>query len=100
MGGKILACRWKHEDLDKRCFEWMNNWRTAQTRIITGVQDLYKQPLPTKFYTGKKIKTTTHEDYTCRMCAKSQESVAHVLAGCSAIAETNNLLPRKTQQRP
>ena len=89
MGGKILACRWKYEDLDKRCFEWMNNWRTAQTRIITGVQDLYKQPLPTKFYTRKKITTTTHEDYTCRMCAKSQESVAHVLAGCSATAETN-----------
>ena len=66
----------------------MNNWRTAPTRIITGVQDLYKQPLPTKLYTEKKIKTTKHEDYTCRMCGKGQESVAYVLAEYSAVAET------------
>ena len=45
----------------------MNNWRTGLIRMITGVQDLYKQPLPTKLYTGKKIKTTNHKDYTCRM---------------------------------
>ena len=86
--GKLLASRWKDEDQDKKCFEWMNNWRTAPTHVITGVQDLYQQLLPTKLYTGKKIKTTNHQDYTCRMCGKGQESVAHVLAGCSAIAQT------------
>ena len=58
--GKLLASRWKDEDLDKKCFEWMNNWRTAPTHMITGVQDLYQQLLPTKLYTGKKIKTTNH----------------------------------------
>ena len=89
--GKLLASRWKDEDLDKKCFEWMNNWRTAPTHMITGVQDLYKQLLPTKLYTGKKIKTTNHQDYTCHMCGKGQESVAHVLAGCSAIAQTKYL---------
>ena len=41
--------------------------------------------------TGKKIKTTNHQDYTCRMCGKGQESVAHVLAGCSSIAKTKYL---------
>ena len=85
---KLLASRWKDEDLDKRCFEWKNNWRTAPTHMITGVQDLYQQLLSTKLYTGKKIKTTYHQDYTCRMCGKGQESVAHVLAGCSAVAQT------------
>ena len=89
--GKLLASRWKDEDLDKRCFEWMNNWRTAPTHMITGVQDLYQQLLSTKSYTGKKIKTTNHQDYTCRMCGKGQESVAHVLAGCSAVAQTKYL---------
>ena len=72
MGGKILASRWKHEDLDKRCFEWMNNRRTALTCIITGVQDLYKQLLPTKLYTGKKIKTTNHQDYTAVCVARAK----------------------------
>ena len=46
--GKLLESRWKDEDLDKKCFEWMKNWRTAPTHMITGVQDLYQQLLPTK----------------------------------------------------
>ena len=88
---KLAASRWKDEEQDKRCFEWMNNWRTAPTHVITGVQYLYQQLLSTKLYTGKKIKTTNHQDYTCRICGKSQESVAHVLVGCSAIAQTKHL---------
>ena len=55
--------------------------------MITGVQDLYQQLLSRKLYTGKKIKTTNHQDYTCHMCSKCQENVAHVLVGCSAIAQ-------------
>ena len=89
--GKLLASRWKDGDLDKKCFKWMNNWRTAPTHMITGVQDMYQQLLPTKLYLGKKIKTTNHQDYTCRMCGKGQESVAHVFAGCSGIAQTKYL---------
>ena len=90
--GKLLVSRWKDENLNKRCFEWMNNyWRTAPTHMITGVQDLYQQLLSTKLYTGKKIKTTNHPDYTCDMCGKCQESNPHVLAGCSAIAQTKYL---------
>ncbi|XP_068734403.1 uncharacterized protein [Montipora capricornis] len=87
----VVASRWKDEDLDKKCFEWMNNWRTAPNHMITGVQDLYQQLLPTKLYTGKKIKRSNRQDYTCRMCGKGQESVAHVLEGCSAIAQTKYL---------
>ena len=89
--GKLLASRWKDGDLDKKCFKWMNNWRTAPTHMITGVQDMYQQLLPTKLYLGKKIKTTNHQDYTCRMCGEGQESVAHVFAGCSGIAQTKYL---------
>ena len=89
--GKLLVSRWKDEDLDKRYFEWMNNWRTAPTHMITGVQHLHQQLLSTKLYTGKTIKTTNHQDYTCRMCGKGQESVAHVLAGYRAIAQTKYL---------
>ena len=59
--------------------------------MITGVQDLYQQLLSAKLYTGKKMKTTNNQDYTCPVCGKSQESVAHMLAGCSAIAQTKYL---------
>lgn len=50
------------------------------------------QLLPTKLYTGKKIKTTNPQDYTCRMCGNSQESVALVLVvGSSATTQTKYL---------
>ena len=55
--------------------------------MITGVQVMYRQLLSTKLCTGKKIKTSAHGDYNCRMY-EGQESVAHMLAGCSAIAQT------------
>ena len=67
--------------------DMMNNWRTAPTHMITGVQELYQHLLPTNLYTGKKIKATNQQDSTCRMCGKGQESVAHVLVGCSAITQ-------------
>lgn len=35
--GKILASRWKEEDLDKRCFVWVINLTTVPTHMITGV---------------------------------------------------------------
>ena len=83
--GKLFASRWKDDELDKGCFNWMHDWRTA------GVQELYQQLLPMKLYLGKKGKTHNIQDYTCRMCGKCQESVAHVVAGCSTIAQTKYL---------
>ena len=35
-----------------------------------------------------KIVSTTNDDLRCRMCTKELESVPHVLAGCSALAQT------------
>ena len=65
----------------ENCTDPYNNWRSRP------VQTAFTHKVDTE----KKIKTTNHQDYTFRMCGKSQESVAHVLTGCSAIAETNYL---------
>ncbi|XP_022778998.1 uncharacterized protein LOC111320609 [Stylophora pistillata] len=36
----------------------------------------------------QKAKTSGDSDVRCRLCGKGQESVAHLLAGCSALAQT------------
>ena len=53
--------------------------------------ELYEQLLPTKLYTKEKTQTPTDGEVLCRLCGKVAESVAHVLAGCSSLAQTKYL---------
>ena len=58
---------------------------------LAGMYELYEQLLPTKLYQVKKIKISQSSDVSCRMCNKAPESVAHVLLGCSALAQNRYL---------
>ena len=89
--GKLMTVRWEDEELDGECFSWMTEWRAAPTHTIAGIMELYEQLLPTKLYNSRKTKTTYDPDARCRMCGKAQESVAHVLSGCSVLAQTKYL---------
>ena len=54
--------------------------------------EFYLQLLPTKLYnTSKKTKTTSPADVMCRLCGKCPESIPHILAGCSAFAQSKYL---------
>ena len=86
--GKLVANRWQDDQLDRSCFSLLCEWRTAPTYTIAALEELYQQLLPTKVYSTKKAKTSGDSDVRCRLCGKGQESVAHVLAGCSALAQT------------
>ncbi|PFX34783.1 Zinc finger CCHC domain-containing protein 3 [Stylophora pistillata] len=66
----------------------VQKWRAAPTHTIAGIMELYEQLLPTKLYNSRKSETTDDPEVRCRMCGKAQESVAHVLSGCSALAQT------------
>ena len=52
---------------------------------MAGLQELYQQLLLAKLYASRKTKTHTDGDEKCR---KAQESVAHVVSGCSVLAQT------------
>ena len=69
----------------------MSDWKTAPTHTIAGITELNEQLLPTKLFNVRKTKSSEESDVRCRMCGKAQESVAHVLAGCSALAQTKYL---------
>ena len=49
--------------------------------------ELYEQLTPTKVYTVHRT-GAEHGDVTCRLCGKSPEMLAHVLTGCSALAQS------------
>ena len=52
--------------------------------------ELYEQLLPTRVYQSKKTRTGS-DQIMCRLYGKAAERVAHVLAGCSALAQSKYL---------
>ena len=52
------------------------------------MHELYEQLLPTRMYYRKKIGSIVEDDLMCGMCMKDLESVSHILADCSALAQT------------
>ena len=89
--GKFLKSRWNDEKLNQTgCFAWLTEWKHAPTYTIVGMMELYEQLTPTKLYTTHK-RLTTRIDVTCRLCGKAPESLARVLAGCSALAQNKYL---------
>ena len=87
--GKLLTSTWDDEDLNRQeCFAWMTTCQRTSTDTIAGMIQLYEQMLPTKVYSYHKIGTTPANDTTCWLCGKGTESMAHVFAGCSALAQS------------
>ena len=82
-------------DRDRQeCFTRMTTWQRSPNRTIAGMW-LYEQMLPTTVYSYYKIGTTSANDTTCRLCGKGMENVAHVIVGCSALAQSNSLKRHK-----
>ena len=37
--GKLIAERWRDEDVDEECFAWMSDWKTAPIKTVVGLQE-------------------------------------------------------------
>ena len=84
--------RWDDNNLDRDgYFVWLHHWKTAPRHTVAGLQELYQQLLPTKVYHHRKTGKSGNADERCRLCGKTSGSVGHILAGCSAIAQTQYL---------
>ena len=73
------------------CFAWLKNWDMAPTYTFAGMLELYEQLTPTKVYHARKTQTNHPNDILCRLCGKTVESIPHVLASCSALAQNKYL---------
>ena len=77
--------------LKRGCFAWLSESSCMSTPTDAGVMELYEQLLPTRFYKAYKAGTSDRNNIMCRMCGKAPECIAHVLAGCSSLAQTKYL---------
>ena len=90
--GKLMKNRWDDNNLDlEGRFAWLHHWKTAPTHTVAGLQELYQQLLPTKVYHHRKTGMSGNADERCHVYGKTSESVGDILAGCSAIAQTQYL---------
>ena len=84
---KLISARSEDESLNfEGCFRWLSGLKQCPTRTVAEIFDLYQQLLPTRLYACQKTHTDTTGEVVCRLCSKAPESVAHVLAGCTAPA--------------
>ena len=89
--GELIVSRWEDTEQGNGCFGWLRKWKTCRTFVAAGVYDLYEQLLPTRVYYSKKTRTGPEIEIMCRLCGKAAESVGHILAGCSALAQSKYL---------
>ena len=69
----------------------LSGWQNCPTHTVAGMFELYEQLLPTRLYASQKMGTDLTGVVTCRLCDKVPESVPHVLAGCTAMAQNKYL---------
>ena len=90
--GKVLSAREEHEDLNfEGRFWWLSEWQNCPTHTMAGLFELYEQLLPTRLYASQKMGKDSTGAVTCRLCVRASESVPHVLAGCTALAQNKYL---------
>ncbi|PFX20993.1 hypothetical protein AWC38_SpisGene14545 [Stylophora pistillata] len=87
---KIVHWEWCGSLKSKRQ-GWGVEWKNCPSHTIAGLVELYEQLLPTRVYTSQKTHTSGEGDVRCRLCGKAPESVAHILSGCSALAQSKYL---------
>ena len=57
------------------------------TNTVAGMFELYEQVLATRLYTCHKTQADATGDVMCRLYHNAPEGVAHVPAGCTALAQ-------------
>jgi len=62
--GKLIEARWDDADVIG-CFSWLRRWKSAPTHTAAGVNELYRQLLPTKIYQQYKTKASNNTEVKC-----------------------------------
>ena len=89
--GVMFKTGWNDEHLETHCFSYLTSWKNCPVQLISEVQGLYCQLLPTKSY--QLICSVSNDENTiCRMCKRGQESVKHVLSNCKSLVKYDFIL--------
>ena len=96
--GKLISARSEDDSLNfEGCFWWLR--KQCPTHTLAGVFELYEPLLPTRLYACQKTHTDMTGEVMCRLCNEAPESVAHVLAGCTALAQNKYVIRRNAAMK-
>ena len=85
--GNYVTQRWKDNDISKDNFNPIMKWKNIPDVVLSVHTSILQQLVPTKVYRVKK-KKEQGLDLVCTLCHSVEETVPHLLCGCSAIAQT------------
>ena len=92
--GKLIPAR--HEDKSSSlnvdgCFWWLSSCKQCTTHTVSGMFEIHELFLPTRLYACQKTYADATGEVMCGLCNKAPESVAHILAGCTALAQKKHM---------
>ena len=76
--------------IQRGCFTWLRDWPCAPTHTIAGIWSSVSTYTPTQVNRVHKT-GTTKGDVSCGTFGESPETLAHVLSGCSPLAQSRYL---------
>ena len=89
--GVMSKTRWNDAHLETNRFSYLTSWETCPVQLMSEVQGLCCQLLPTKSY--QLIRSLSNDqDTICCMCKRGKEFVKHFPNNCKSLAKYDFIL--------
>ena len=85
--GKYVNQHWKDPEIAPMSYQIFKSWKNIPDIVLSIDTSIRQQLINTKTYRKQKLQESVDET-NCRVCSNDQETVPHILCGCSQIAQT------------
>ena len=85
--GKFVTQHWNDPQISNNSYDIFKQWKNIPDIVMSIDTSIRQQLLNTKTYRSQKLHEQV-EELSCRLCSEKQETVSHVLCGCSHIAQS------------
>ena len=85
--GKFVTQHWSDSQISNNSYDILKQWKNILDTIMSINTSIRQQLLNTKTYRSQKVYEQV-EDLFCLLWFEKQETVSHVLCGCSRIAQS------------
>ena len=85
--GKYVSQHWKDAETTSLSYQIFKSWKNIPDIVLSVDTSIRQQLMNTKVYRKNKLQESVDEANR-RLCSNDQETVPHILCGCSRIAQT------------
>ena len=86
--GKYVSQHWKEAETTTVSYQIFKSWKNIPDIVLSVDTSIRQELMNTKVYRKHKLQESVDET-NCRLCSNDQETVPHILCGCSRIAQTH-----------